>query len=58
MMKDVYVIDTGSEEVYTIAANECEAAEHVRAVLNLDTINYVEWYSDDPTDIGTGQVIV
>ena len=57
-MTAVYVIDTGSEEVYTIAANECEAGEHVCAVMGLDTINYVEWYSDDPSDIGTGQVIV
>jgi hypothetical protein len=50
---DVYVVDTGEQEVYVIAANEFEACEKV--MLNGDNIpgepvKYAEWFSNDPAD--------
>ena len=50
-MKDVYVVDTGQEEVYVYADSEGEAESIVMSELELDGVNYAEFYSDDPTDV-------
>ena len=45
----VYVVDTGEREIYVLADEDYEAAEHVAALG--ESVNYVEHYSDDPADI-------
>lgn len=53
-MPDVYVVDTGESEVYVIADDEFEAADKVKTLLELESINYAEWYSNDPDDADEG----
>lgn len=45
----VYVVDTGSEELYVLAEDECDAAEQVASMGH--EVNYAEFYSDDPADL-------
>jgi hypothetical protein len=47
---DVYVVDTGQEEVYVLASNEVDAAEQVVSMTG-QPINYAEFYSDDPENM-------
>ncbi len=42
------VVDTGEREVYMIADDDLDATE--KAVARFGSINYVEFYSDDPDD--------
>lgn len=51
-MSSIYVVDTGSFEVYVFASSEAEACEQVIEKLGLDSVNYAEYYSDDVDDIG------
>jgi hypothetical protein len=55
-MSNVYVIDTGSREYYTVAADEYEAAEKVIALG--EGFNYVEFFSDDLTDLPDDDSVV
>jgi hypothetical protein len=48
----VYVIDTGTNEYYTVAADEFAATEHAVALFG-ESILYVHWFSDDLTDVPT-----
>lgn len=49
-MDAVYVVDTGSEEIYVIADHEYAAAEKVAAMVGHE-VNYAEHYSDDLDDM-------
>lgn len=48
----IYVVDTGSFEVYVFADSEAEACEQVCEKLGLGSVNYAEYYSEDVDDIG------
>ena len=52
----VYVVDTGSREVYVLAPDEYDAAWRV-ADLG-EGFNYVEFYSDDPADLPDDERVV
>jgi len=45
---DVYVVDTGEQEIYVLAETEIEAAEKV-AHMGYN-VNYAEWFSTDKDD--------
>lgn len=51
-MKSIYVVDTGQFEVYVFADSEAEACELACEKLGLDSVEYAEFYSDDPADVG------
>lgn len=51
-MPDIYVVDTGTFEVYVFADGEAEACEQVCEKLGLESVKYAEFYSDDVDDIG------
>lgn len=51
-MSDIYVVDTGEYEVYVYADSEAEACEQVCEKLDIDSVKYAEYYSDDPADVG------
>ena len=50
MRKKLYVVDTGTMDVYVMAVNEIEAGEKVYALNGEKPIVDVEFYSDDATD--------
>lgn len=52
----VYVVDTGSREVYLLAPDEFDAAERVAALG--EGFNYVELYSEDPADLPDDESVV
>jgi hypothetical protein len=52
----VYVVDTGERELYVLADEDYEAAELVAAVG--ESVNYAEFYSDDPDDIPIGAIML
>lgn len=45
---NLYVVDTGTKELYVWAGSEAEAGELVCATG--EPVAYVEFYSDDPAD--------
>lgn len=45
----VFVVDTGEQELYVIAREDYEAGEHVAALG--ERVEYVEHYSDDVGDV-------
>lgn len=49
---DIYVVDTGEHEVYVYADSEAEACEKACEKLEIDSVKYAEYYSDDPDDVG------
>jgi hypothetical protein len=53
---NVYVIDTGTREYYTVAPDEFEAAEKVAALG--EGFNYVEFFSDDLSDLPEDKSVV